>query len=240
MTRLMWDEQNYDVGVEKVVFYSSATGLGVAWSGITTITENPDDTNDVARYVDGVKRQRYRRGEDFSGTIEAYTYPDAFYEDILTQRRPRSFGLTYQVRTKDSYKIHLVYNASISPSQFAYERSDEDTFSWDFTTTPIYIPGARATAHLIIDPSIAYTWTMQAFEDILYGSEAQASRLPQPLEVLSIFEENSIVRVVDHGDGTFTVSGPDDIVQMIDATTFKIDWPSAVYIDADTYTIHSL
>jgi hypothetical protein len=96
------------------------------------------------------------------------------------------------------------------------------------------------SAQLVIDRDLAYSSTIEALEEVLYGSEAEAPRLPTPQEVMAIFEENSILQVVDHGDGSFTVTGPDEAIQMLDATSFEITWASAVYVDAETYTIHSL
>lgn len=231
ITRLIWDKvRDYETGLDRGVLYP-ADGPGKTWNGLTSIKEAPTDADEQTRYVDGVKTNRRRRVGEFSGTIDAFTYPDPL---------PKTFGLSYRVNSAKSYKIHLVYNVLISPTAFSYTQSDTDSFSWDFTTLPIPIPKARMSAHLIIDASKAYSWVVSAFEDILYGSEEGSARLPLPEEVIELFEVNSIVRVIDHGDGTFTVTGPDDIVKMTDPTSFQIDWPSAVYIDDVSYTISSL
>lgn len=87
---------------------------------------------------------------------------------------------------------------------------------------------------------MAYPATVQAFEDVLYGTDSYSSRLPGPDEVLEIFEEHSILRVIDDGDGTYTVIGPDEAITMLDSTTYEINWPSAVWIDSDYYTLSSL
>jgi hypothetical protein len=81
---------------------------------------------------------------------------------------------------------------------------------------------------------------MEALEDVLYGTDDESPRLPSPEEVFEIFEENAILRIIDNGDGTWTAIGPDSAIEMLDSETFEITWPSAVYIDADTYTISSL
>lgn len=209
------------------------TGPGEAWTGLTSVKETPDDSGAQTRYVDGIKTQNRRRTSDFSGTIEAYSYPPSF-------DKSKPFGLSYRVQTKDHYKIHLVYNVLASPSSMSYRYEQADTFSWNFTTRALVIPDARLSAHLVIDGSIAYSWALAQLEDLLYGNDNQEARLPSPAEVIDLFEANSIVRVIDNGDGTFTVSGPDSIVKMVDDTSFQISWPSAVYIDEVTYTITSL
>lgn len=225
--------------MDRGVFYPQ-NSPGETWNGLTSVTESPSDADEQTRYRDGVKTQLLRRLEDFSGTIQAYTYPDSFYEDVLMQRRRTYFGLSYRVQSDDGYKIHLIYNVKISPGSISHQQFEIELFEWDFTTKPVPVPGARFSAHLIIDTAKAYSWTMAAIEDVLYGSESEAARLPTPEELLEIFEINSILRIIDHGDGSFTAIGPDDVVQMLDSTTFQISWPSAIFIDADSYTLSSL
>jgi hypothetical protein len=137
-------------------------------------------------------------------------------------------------------KIHILYNVLLSPAPTAREQNNTEMFNWPFTTKPIEMSDGLRSAQLVIDRDLAYSSTIEALEEVLYGSEAEAPRLPTPQEVMAIFEENSILQVVDHGDGSFTVTGPDEAIQMLDATSFEITWASAVYVDAETYTIHSL
>jgi hypothetical protein len=237
MTRLVWEDRNYEVGVEKGVYYPRS-GPGVAWNGLTQVTENPTADEDVA-YRDGVKIQRNRVVETFSGTIEAFTCPDVFFDDALLGIRGRSFGFSYQALTANSYKIHLVYNVFLPPSNFTYRHEEIDNFSWEFATLPEKIPGGRISSHVIIDPSMAYPSAVQAIEDILYGSEVETPRLPLPEEVFAIFEDNALLKVTDNGDGTFTITGPDAAIQMLDSTTFQVTWPSVVIVDDASYRISS-
>jgi hypothetical protein len=230
---------DYELGVDPGVLYISGKP-GEPWNGLTSITEDPADLNKQSRYIDGVKTLSRQGVESFSGTIEAYTYPDSFYEDILTQKIAQNFGLTYRVMSGEHYKIHLVYNMSISPGETSRKQFESDTFKWRFETLPIVIPGAQISAHLIIDSTKAYPWTIQDFEDVLYGSDSLTSRLPSPQEVLDIFEVNSILRVTDNGDGTATITGPDVAIQMIDATTYTINWPSVIQVGPVSYKISSL
>ena len=96
------------------------------------------------------------------------------------------------------------------------------------------------TSHMVIDTSVAYPETVEALEDLIYGSPSFAAALPAPADILQVFEENSILQIIDHGDGTWTAIGPDDVVYMVSADEFRIDYPTAVYLDATTYTVHSL
>ncbi len=187
-----------------------------------------------------MKTHRQRLPGSFAGTLEAYTYPDALFEDILTQRQLPTFGLSYRIQTATGYKVHLVYNLKIPRGEISHNQTEAGSFKWDFTTLPVLVPGARSSAHLVVDTSLAYSWTVDALYDILYGTDAVGASLPSPATVLDLFEVNSILQIIDNGDGTWTAIGPDSVIEMLDSTTFQIDWPSAVYIDAETYTIHSL
>lgn len=241
MTRLVWDVTDphaYEAGLDRGVFFPTG-GVAEVWNGLVSVQESPSENDERVRYIDGARTRTRRRPGEFSGTIEAFTYPDSFYESVLEPRRPKPFHLSYRIRTAASYKIHLVYNVGLTPTKHDYIQTEPSTFSWDFTTLPVAIPNARPSAHLIIDPTMAYPSTIQDLEDVLYGAAFSIPRMPTPAEVFDIFEANSIVRIIDHGDGTWTATGPDNVISMLDATTFQIDWPSAVYVDNETYTIHS-
>jgi hypothetical protein len=202
------------------------------------------DSDEQTRYLDGVKSRNGRPRGYFSGTIEAFNHPRSFYDDVLTQKRTRVFDFCYRTMKEDGYLLHLVYNVLVVPSVYMHQQSIVESYSWDFTTVPLDIPsswyGAAKTAHLVVDSSVAYSTTLSDLEDVLYGTDSTNPTMPTPQEVFDIFEENSILIVTDHGDGSFTVDGPDSAIIMLDSTTFQITWPSAVFIDAVSYTIHSL
>lgn len=241
MTRLDWASQprSYEAGVDRGVFYP-ANAPGEPWVGLTSVQESPSGAEGRKRYVDGINVGQRRTGTNFEGVIEAYTYPLSFYDEVLSQKRAKPFGLSYRTQTEDSYKLHIVYNVLLGYSGSSYNQDPSDPFSWGFTTRPVAIPDSRPTSHLIIEASTAYPEATSALEDVLYGSNDALASLPSVAEVLDIFEQNSILQIIDHGDGTWTAIGPDEVVSMLDATTFQIDWPSAVYISSDTYTVHSL
>lgn len=215
-------------------------GAGEAWNGLISVTETPAEAIKRQHYQDGHKVVNRSGSGFFSGSINLISYPPSFYEHIFIQKRSKPFGLSYRTMTKDHYRLHLVYNVFLAPAIFLNQQSVIEIYSWNFTTLPIDIPGIKRSAHLVIETEIAYSWTVQALEDILYGTEGNAPRLPLPDEIFDIFETNSILQIIDHGDGSWTAIGPDSAIIMLDATTFEITWPSAIFIDAESYAIHSL
>lgn len=232
--------RGYEAGLDRGVFQPPA-GIAEPWSGLISVTEVVEDATSESRYIDGVKIQNRRRTGYFSGNIKAVSYPNSFYENVITQKRIRGFDMSYRVLSNDdTYKIHLVYNVLISPEDFSHKQNENDLINLDFTTLPILVPGVKSSSHLIIETRKAYSWTVAALEEVLYGTDDLAARIPTPEEVFQIFEDNSILQIIDHGDGTWTAIGPDDVITMLNPTTFQIDWPSAVYISSDTYKISSL
>lgn len=221
MAVLTWDqvgEKTYETGVKKGVLYPQASGgtypTGVAWNGLTSISESPDggDANDI--YADDIKYLVLRGVENFGGTIEAYTYPDEFAEcdgsaalatGVTIGQQPRkTFGLSYVTTVGNDteldnhgYKIHLVYGASASPSERSYETINDSPepiqFSWEYTTVPVPVAGHKATSCVIVDSTkFPPTQTgeknekLKALEDVLYGTAQNEPRLPLPDEVKAL------------------------------------------------------
>lgn len=241
MSRLRWDQtadRRFVAGVDRGVFYP-LNEPGEVWNGLTSVQESSSDADERVRYLDGVRTRTRRRPGEFEGTIEAWTYPESFYEKSISPRNPKPFGMSYRVKTESSYRIHILYNVLLKPSQALHEQGEATSFSWDFTTRPIAIPNSRPTAHLVVDAQLSYPEAVQAFENTIYGSEVDEAQLPSSTDLFNIFEENALFRVIDHGDGTWTATGPDDVITMLDPTTFQIDYSSAVYINEDEYTLSS-
>lgn len=233
MSRLLWDqpsERDYDSGLDRGVFYP-ANGPAQVWNGLVSVEESPSEAEVRARYLDGRKIGNTHGRGVFHATVEAYTYP----EEINSR-----FGFTYRVTTAFGHKIHLVYNALAAPSTRTFAYNEASTFSWDVSTRPILLDGQHHVSHIVIDTSVAYPETIAALEDVLYGSPEAEAVLPSPADVLLIFEENSILQIIDNGDGSWTAIGPDDVVYMVAADEFAINYETAVYLDAVTYTVHSL
>ena len=213
MSKIVWDktgERFYETGVKNGVLYvKSAEGYtgGVAWNGLTAVTESPSGAESTPLYADDIKYLNLVSAEEFGGTIEAYTYPEEFKAcngeaDLTTgvtigQQARKMFGLSYRTTIgNDSegnafgYKLHLVYGAQASVSERAYATINDSpeaiTFSWEFTTTPVEVPGNKPTSIVTIDSTKAGKEAMDAIEAILYGSETEEARLPLPDEILTI------------------------------------------------------
>lgn len=242
MTKLVWEKTDlsrYETGLDQGVYYPK-NGSGEVWNGLISVEESPSNSDEKVCYIDGVKVRSRRGLGEFTGLIEAFTYPPSFGDHLVMHQRQNVFDLSYRVMTEGSYKIHLVYNVLASPSNASYKHDEVSPFSWNFTTRPLVIPGLKLSAHLVIDTAKAYPQTVAALEALIYGSALVSPYMPTPEEVFTVFEENSILRVIDNGDGSFTVTGPDSAILMIDATTFEVTWDSAIMIDAVSYTLSSL
>lgn len=216
MPRLVWDQTGdrlYETGVDRGVLYTNGTGTydkGVAWNGLTGVTESPSGAEPTDLYADNIKYLSMRSAETFGATVEAYTYPDEFAECdgsaslatgvTIGQQSRKTFGLCYRTRIGNDvdlndhgYKLHLIYGCSASPSEKAYATINDSpeaiTFSWELTTTPVNVTGFKPTACIIIDSTKADPECLAALEDILYGTDAGGStspRLPLPDEVKTI------------------------------------------------------
>lgn len=213
MSKLVWDqtgERLYETGVSKGVLYvqeGAAYPKGVAWNGLTAVTESPSGAEATALYADDIKYLSLMSAEEFGGTIEAYMYPDEFKvcngeADLaqgvsIGQQTRKPFGFSYRTiigNDVDSnghgYKLHLVYGALASVSEKAYATVNDSpeaiTFSWEFTTTPVNVDGFKPTSIVTIDSTKADASKLAALEEILYGSESVEARLPLPSEVATL------------------------------------------------------
>ena len=214
MSKLVWDqtgERLYETGVKQGVLYPiSATGkydLGVAWNGLTAVTESPSGAEASPLYADDIKYLNLISNEEFGGTIEAYTYPDEFAQcdgsaalvtGVMIGQQPRkTFGLCYRttlgndvVNNDYGYKLHLVYGALAAPSEKAYATINDSpeaiTFSWEFSTTPVAVTGHKPTSCITIDSTKCDAEKLAALEAILYGSEDSEPRLPLPDEIATL------------------------------------------------------
>lgn len=202
MAKLVWDqtgEHFYETGVKNCVLYIPTAGeynKGVAWNGITSVTENPSGAEESPLYADDIKYLSLYSVEEFGATIEAYTYPDEFAECdgsakiaegvMIGQQSRKTFGLCYKTTIGNDvygndhgYKLHIIYGAMASPSQKAYSTINDSpeaiTFSWDLTTTPVTVTGKKPTACITIDSTKANAKNLAALEEILYGKDGTGS-----------------------------------------------------------------
>jgi hypothetical protein len=219
MAKLIWDEAGrrfFETGVDQGVLYVQVDGAypnGVVWNGLTAVTESPGGAELTDLWADNIKYASLRAAETFSGTIEAYTYPDEFMECdgsaeltsgvVIGQQSRKPFGLSYRTKIgsdtdteMSGYKLHLVYGATASPSEKAYttinESPDAITFSWELSTTPVPVAGHKPTASLTIDSSKVNAAKLADLETILYGAVDAAPRLPLPDEVASLMLGTSV------------------------------------------------
>ena len=219
MSKLVWDqtgERYYETGVKNGVLYVQGEGgtyqNGVAWNGLTAVTESPSGAEPTTLYADDMKYLTLMSAEEFGATIEAYTYPVEFNQCngeaeiatgvIVGQQDRKSFGLCYRTTVGNDvdgnaygYKLHIIYGAKAAPSEKAYAAINDSpeaiTFSWELTTTPINVEGFKPTANITIDSTKADASKLTALEAILYGSESENARLPLPSEIITLMKTTS-------------------------------------------------
>lgn len=219
MSRVTWNtigKKLYRTGVDRCVLYKrSGEGLypeGVAWDGLTNISENPEGAEATPLYASNVKYATLMSAENFKYSIEAYMYPDEFAEcdgskeiapGVFATGQNRShFGLTYRsligndvVGTDYGYELHIVYDSTAAPSSkensTVNDSPEAATMSWECDTTPVECPGCKPTAHFIINSTKVDKTALSALEDILYGTTDKEPRLPLPDEIAELFKNDA-------------------------------------------------
>lgn len=217
MSKLVWDqtgERLYETGVKNGVLYvvdsTGKYGNGVAWNGLTAVTESPSGAEATPLYADDIKYLNLMSTEEFGATIEAYTYPDEFAEcdgsasiaaGVYIGQQPRkTFGFCYRtvlgndVESNDhGYKLHLVYGCLAAPSEKAYATVNDSpeaiTFSWEVSTTPVAVAGHKPTACVTIDSTKVAPEKLTAIEDLLYGTADKEATLPLPSEIIALLAD---------------------------------------------------
>lgn len=218
--KLEWDktgEHYYETGVDHGVLYvkkdaktmtsgESEYEAGVAWNGLSNVTESPSGAEESAVYADNIKYLSLRSAENFEGTIEAYTYPDEFgvcdgsvelgAGIKIGQQKRRPFAMAYRTKIGNDvdedlgYKLHIVYGATAAPAERAYATVNESpeaiTMSWSITTTPIAVTGHKPTAHLEIDSTKCDAGVLQKIEDKLFGTADTEPTLLFPDEIATM------------------------------------------------------
>lgn len=219
--KIVWDktgEKLYETGVKNGVLYPQVNGAypeGVAWNGLTAVTESPSGAEATPLYADDIKYLNLYSAEEFGATIECYTYPDEFAKcdgsaEIATgvsigQQTRQAFGMSYKTTVGNDtqganygYKLHLIYGATASPSEKAYSTISDSpeaiTFSYEVTTTPVNVKGFNPTASIVIDSTKVPAEKLAKLEEILYGKDPTseggedgvAPRLPLPDEIVTL------------------------------------------------------
>lgn len=221
MSKIVWDstgDRLYETGVKNGVLYPQSNSTypkGVAWNGLTAVTESPSGAEATALYADDMKYLNLYSAEEFGATVEAYTYPEEFGECDgsatiakgvqIGQQTRKAFGMCYRTVVGNDtdgeahgYKLHIIYGAMASPSEKAYATINDSpeaiTFSWELTTTPVNVTGKKPTASIVIDSTKADPTKLAALEVILYGKDPTTSggndgeepRLPLPDEIATL------------------------------------------------------
>lgn len=212
--KIKWDqtgEKFYETGVDRGVLYpkddKGAYPKGVGWDGLMSVSESPSGAEPTALYANNKKYLNLVSAEEFAGSIGAYTYPDEFNACIgckelapgvyVTQQTRAPFGMAYRTLigndtegTDAGYKLHMVYDALVAPSEVEHTTVNESPeaaeLSWEFSTTPVDVPDMKPTAHLVIDSRKVDADKLAALEAILYGSGENEARLPLPSEIAEL------------------------------------------------------
>lgn len=213
MSKLVWDqvtERLYETGVDRGVVYPMVGGAypkGEAWNGLTNVTLSPSGAEPTPLYANNHKYLNLMSVEELGGTIEAYTFPEAFaacngFGELaagvrIGQQKRKTFGFCFrnligndEEGTSHGYKLHLIYGALASPSEDANatinDSPEPKTMSWEFSTTPVELEGFEPTSHIEIDSTTVDAEKLAALEALLYGSESQEAKLPLPSEIVTL------------------------------------------------------
>lgn len=219
MTKLLWDqvgERRYEDGIDRGVLYLT-NNTGVSWNGLTSIEEDMGGDTSEPRYFDGIKYLDEPLTGDFIATLSAFTYPDEFleFEGVIALgnglfvdgQDSKMFGLSYRTKIgndvygyEHGYKIHLLYNLTVTPDTHNYETLSNSPkpqlFSWKITGVPKVASGNRATSHVIFDSRFLNTAMFASIEAVLYGDAANIPRLPtinELINIVSLWSPKSVI-----------------------------------------------
>lgn len=218
MSRIVWDDVGqrfYETGVDHVVLYPQEQGKypkGAPWNGVTAITNSPSGAEPTPLYADNIKYVTMQSAEEFAFTIEAYTYPDEWYqcdgsEEVapgvtIGQQNRKPFGLSYRTKIGNDtdgqdygYKLHLIWGGLASPSEQGHQTVNDSpeatTFSWECSTTPVNVTDKKPTAHMEINSTLADPAKLAQLEAALYGTDEAEAYLPLPDEVIAMLSADA-------------------------------------------------
>lgn len=261
MTRLTWSapsDRIFETGLDRGVLYPKGRSA-VPWNGLTSVDEAGGESA-TAYYVDGRPFLFLPKPKEYAATIKAYTYPDEFSELMgsveaadgmyLDSQMGDSFDLSYRTIVGDlvrgherGYKIHLIYNATVTPSGVTYATLSDSInpveFSWEIQAVPVHIEGYRATAHITIDTRHMDQERLSIIEAHIYGDGTTEASMPTPQFILDTLSFGDAIIITDHGDGTWSAEGSYQNIYMIGDGIFQIDNVNAVDNGDGTYYISS-
>jgi hypothetical protein len=259
VTKLQWDvaaNRRFETGLDHGVLYLPDQD-GVPWNGLTSVVVHSSGEN-KPYYMDGEIYLTRPTVGDFQATITAYTFPDEFYQCngspevrpglYASRQRRKKFNLSFRTKqgnalvgTNYGYKIHLIYNALVNPSESDMRTLSDSPamgeFSWDVTAQPDLSSTMRPTAYVVIDSLKTNPTKLQSIEDILYGTDDSQPQMPTLAELVTIYDDPLEFTLTDHGNGTYTVLAPNSNLEVLSSGQFIFDWPTAVPVDADSFII---
>jgi hypothetical protein len=248
MPRLTWSDERdrlFEIGLDRGVLYPK-NGSAVTWNGLLGVDENGGEEG-AAYYIDGRPFLYLPKPKEFAATIKAYTYPDAFLAILgvaeaaegmyLDSQIGDAFDLSYRTMIGSAvdgmdlgYKIHLVYNATVTPQGISYETKTHDInpteFSWDIQAVPMPVEGYRATAHIMIDTRHMDPVKLEEIENLLYGDPTSITdepTMPPPQTIFDILSYGDAIVITDNGDGTWEAVGSYKNIYIIGDGIFQID-----------------
>lgn len=222
MTKLVFDgtgEREYEAGVSQGVLFPgspSSTVEGIVWNGLTNFTKSPDGGEANDQWADNIKYASIRGAENINGTIEAFMYPKEFHASMGEKELVTGSGVYVSQQTKAPFsfacltkigndtegldygsKLHIVYNATINPSEMAYETVNDSpepiTMSWEFNTVPVSVSkvqGIQPTAYIVIEKTTETAKVFKAVYDKIYGTDEpnSSSTLPMPDDIYDLIQ----------------------------------------------------
>jgi hypothetical protein len=231
MMELKWHQPGdrvFESGLDRGVLYIPDVGpnwRAIPWSGLQSVQEKLSSSVEPV-YFNGVKISDVLTVGTYSAKVTAITYPDELEElygnfalrdgFYLGEQEPKLFGFSYRSRVGNDidgdeagYKIHLIYNATIVPSEVTHstitESPDLIAFEWDLTAVPNQLAGFRPTAHIVIDTTKLAPSLLEVLEAYLYGIEDDTpAHLPPMEDVIDLVASWFLINIIDNGDGTWT------------------------------------
>lgn len=261
MTRLMWskpEDRRFETGLDRGVLYPK-NGNAVPWNGLTSVDESEGDSA-VPYYIDGRPFMYFPTPKEYSATINAFTYPDAFSDVMgfpevadgmfLDSQVGDSFDMCYRTTIGNlaegqeaAHKIHLIYNAVVDPVGVTYETLSESInpseFSWNIQASPVPVAGHRPTAHIVLDTRHIEPDHLEELEAMIYGDSDTPPAIPDPQILLDLLKFTNDIVITDFGNGEWAAEGSYRRVYMIDTGTFQLEDANAVDNGDGTYSISS-
>lgn len=256
MAKLEWDQVGdrfFEAGVDRGVLYLA--DRAIPWNGLTGI-EEIDSRESKSFYQDGIKYLDHQVLGEYSATLKAFTYPDEFNEVVgvgtdgkglyIHDQRSKSFNLVYRTKLGNDvdgidhgYRLHLLYNLRAAPSNVAYSsvgsNVDPLEFAWALTSTPQALPGYRPTAHLSLKSTDFDAGYLSFVESLLFGTDTSDPYLPSMAEMFDLVANR--IMIVDNGDGSWTATGSDRVVELLNETTFQLSGVQATFPSEGQYEI---